>query len=196
MEQKEKETLSIPAYPNTKQLIDKHAGEMFEALGSRSYIEVAYLFGLDKYLKSEGSMKSAAVRAYNQVMDNPERYGIQPDTVDIVSKAVKDRSRKPSADVIDIEKTDISVLISQSRDKAIKLIQRKLAYLDEDPKALQAEKMRDLGWVFGVLFDKGQIMAGAATEHIALMSNIPDHLDPEEALKAIMKIREELELRK
>jgi hypothetical protein len=182
----------VPVYSTVKELIEKHGGEIFLALGKGTALEVAKEYGFGSYYKNERSMKSAVMRAFNIVRDEPNKWGISLESVKEVEKSIKDRAPKQTS-IIEVEKQDLGTLLTGTRDLAGQLIRRKLDQLDKDPKALQAEKLKDLGWLFGVLFDKGQIMAGKATEHVALMSNIPDHLDPDEALKAIMQMREEMQ---
>lgn len=195
MTQKEKSPLELPVYPSGKALIEARGSEIFLALKDQSAIDVAYMFGLNKYFTNDKSMRSAIMRVYNSVMDNPQVYGIDLEVVKSVEAALKGR-RKNVPIQVDVDSMDVSSLLQFNRDLTGKLIRRKLQLLDQDPRALKDEKLKDLGWLYGVFFDKGQIMAGKATEHIALMSNIPDHMDPEEALKAIMKMREEFELGK
>lgn len=192
--------VDIPSYPNAAKLIEAEAGRMFLHLEDKSNIEVAYLFGLDRYLKSEGSMRSGVTRAYNLVLDDPAHYDILPEKAAFIhgivtSRILKKKDPETIREQEELAKMDIGALMLSTRDIAAKLVRRKLDYLNEHPQALRDEKLKDLGWLLGVLFDKGQIIQGAATEHIAVMSNLPEHIDPDEALKAIMQMREQFNSR-
>jgi hypothetical protein len=186
---------SLPSYPSGAALIRGEASKMFLALEAKSHTEVAYEFGLDRYFTSEGSMRSAVTRAYNTVLENPSTYDILPEKAAYIQGIVTSRAivKKPETirKVKEIENMDIATIMLSTRDLAAGLVRRKLEYLDTHPQALKEEKLKDLGRLLGVLFDKGQIIAGQATEHVLMMSSIPDHLDPDEALAAIMKMREE-----
>ncbi len=188
----------IPSYPTAAALLEDQAGRIFLELEDHVSIEVAYLFGLDRYMKSEGSMKSGITRAYNMVLDNPMKYDILPEKAAFIQGVVSQRIlRKKDPETLreeqDLAKMDITGVMLTTRDLAAKLVRQKLDYLNSHPKALKEEKLKDLSWVLGVLFDKGQILQGAATEHIAVMSNLPEHMNPDEALEAIRNMREEFQ---
>ncbi len=186
--------IDIPSYPTGAALIREMAGRMFLHLEDKSNIEVAYLFGLDRYFASESSMRSAVTRAYNLVLDNPANYDIPGEKAAFIQGLVTSRQilKKPETvrDVKEIEELDITKATLGARNLTAKLLMDKLQWLDEHPKALQEESIVNLTKVFTALFDKGQIVQGAATEHIAVMSQIDSKMDPDEALKAIIQMRE------
>lgn len=171
------------------------AGGIFLAMENAGNIEVAYKFGLDRYFNTEPSMRSAVTRAYNLVLENPLEYEITTEKAAYIQGIVTSRQimRKPETlrEAKEIEEMDISKMVLNTRNMTASLIQRKLEYLDEHPRALQEESLANLVKVFTGLFDKGQIIQGAATEHIAVMSKIDNRLSPEEAMKAIMQMREQ-----
>jgi len=193
--------IDIPSYPSAQKLLEAEAGRIFLHLEDKSYTEVAYMFGLDRYLANEASMRSGITRAYNLVLDNPSKYDIPSDKAAYIQGKVTGRGvgrKNPETlrQEKEMKEADIGALITGSRDLVTRLLNRYLEYLDKNPKALKEQKIRDLAWVVGVLFDKGQIVSGLATENIAVMSNLDAKLDPEEALKAILQMREELNLKK
>ena len=184
----------MESFPTGAALIRKEAGRMFRELETKGSIEVAYLFGLDRYFSSESSMRSAIARAYNLVLDNPMEYDITTEKAAYIQGIVTSRQimKKPETirEAKEIEAMDISKVVLTTRNLTAKLIQDKLEYLDEHPRALQEESLANLVKVFTSLFDKGQIIQGAATEHIAVLSNIDSRMNPEDAMKAIMQMRE------
>lgn len=186
----------LPSYTSGMALLEEQAGEIFRCLENKTYLETAYEFGLDRYYSSEDSMKSAITKAYNIALDNPSKFGLTMEEAAFIQGKIQGRNigRKDPETVREakeIAALDISTQINETRDLVAGLVRKKLEFLNRNPKALKEEKLKDLGWLLGVLFDKGQIVAGQATEHIAVMSNIPEHIDPAEAMKAIMKMREE-----
>lgn len=194
-------TIDLPSYPTGGELINAEAGRMFLHLEDKKTGEVAYLFGLDRYYANEASMKSAVMRAYQLVLEDPMKYDITTEKAAFIQGIVQSRGLKLNnpetvREEQEIAKMDIGSLMLSTRDVAAQLVRRKLDYLNKNPKALKEEKLKDLGWLLGVLFDKGQIIQGAATEHIAVMSNLSEHMDPDEALKAIMQMREEFQNKK
>ena len=193
--------IDIPSYPSAQALIEAQAGPIFLAIEEKSYAEVAYMFGLDRYLANESSMRSAIMRAYNLVLDNPSKYDITQDKAAFIQGKVAGRAmikKKPETirQEAEMKAMDIGAQIKHSRDLVTRLLTQYLEWLDKNPKELKKQKIRDIAWVVGVLFDKGQIVSGQATEHIAVMSNLNDKMDPEEALKAIMQMRDELQASK
>ena len=193
--------VDIPSYKTAQALIEDQAGRIFLHLEEKSFAEVGYLFGLDRYLANEASMRSAIMRAYNLVFDNPMKYDISDEKAAFIHGKVSGRGiakRKPETvrEEQEIAKLDIATAITGSRDQAARLVRKKLDYLESNPKAFREMSLKELIGALHILFDKGQIVAGQATEHIAVMSNLDDKLDPEAALKAIMDMREELNLKK
>mgnify|MGYP001566114883 FL=1 len=189
--------MDIPSYPTAQALVEAQAGRIFLHLEDKSFAEVGYLFGLDRYLKNENSMRSAITRAYNLVLDNPMKYDIAEDKAAFIhglvaARGIAKKSPETLREEKEIEKLDISSLMLGARDLTAKLVRKKLEYLDRNPKALKEEKLKDLGWLAGVLFDKGQIIMGQATEHIAILSNVDAKMDPDEALAAILRMRDEI----
>jgi len=55
---------------------------------------------------------------------------------------------------------------------------------------LKKMSLKDFGTLFGILFDKGQIIQGQATEHIAHLSKVEDGLSPQELMETVIKQRE------
>jgi hypothetical protein len=192
----------VPAYESGAALLKAEAGRMFVELDKLSFIEVAYKFGLDRYFSTEGSMRSAVMRSVNLVLDNPSSYDVSKEKAEAIHMIIQARNvnKATKPETIRAQKElaeqDITKMITGSRDLVTRLLRKKLEYLDRNPKALKEEKIRDIAWVVGVLFDKGQIVSGQATEHIAVLSSINDKLNPDEALKAIMEMREQFNLKK
>jgi hypothetical protein len=186
----------LNSYPSAQALIEAEAGRIFLALEEKSYIQVAYEFGLDRYLANEASMKSAITRAYNLVLGDSEKYGVPRERAAFIHGVVASRNIKNRGtpetirEETEIKALDMSSMLLGARDLAMSLVQKKLQYLDKNPKALKEEKLKDLGWIVGVLFDKGQVIQGQATEHIAVLSKVEGNMSPEDAMKALLQMRD------
>jgi len=171
-----------------KAIIAERGADIFKSLEFKSYREVAQDFGLVDAYQNAGTATSAVVQFYNKVVDDPQKYGVEVHTAKVVKDVVQ--SRSPHKKEVEVTNESIGDILIGTRNLAAKLLRKKLQMYEEDPKLLQNEKLVQLTTALAILFDKGQIIQGAATEHIAVMSNIPDHLDPDEALKTIMAMRE------
>lgn len=185
--------VALPSYKTANELLEDQGGNIFRALEDKSFSAVAYEYGLDRYMKTESSMRNAIYRVYNTVLENPSKYGIQPDKAVMIQKIVSARSFKKEPDTLRGEREsglDINRILLDSRDVAAKLVLKKLDYLDRHPKELKEMKLRDLAGVLATLFDKGQIAEGRATEHISVLSNINVNMSADEALQAIFGLRE------
>lgn len=189
--------LDLPSYPTAQALIEDQAGRIFLHLEEHSFAETGYIFGLDRYLKNENSMRGAITRAYNLVLADPIKFDLPPEKVAYIHGLVSARGiakKKPETlrEENDIKKADISTMVLESRDLVTGLVRKKLDYLDRNPKALKEMSLKEIMGAFQILFDKGQIIQGAATEHIAVLSNIKTDMGAEEALEAIIKMREQM----
>ena len=170
----------------------------FKELATRTFYDVGIELGLDKHYTKPTTIKAVIYKAYKEVRQNPEKFLISPDTVGLVVKAVESRTIAPKkAPTLAEQKeskalaeSDIKTLIMSNRDTANKLIHKKLEQLDKSKKALKNESLVSLGKIFGILFDKGQIIQGQATEHVALMGKIDNNLSPSEAIDLVLKMRE------
>jgi hypothetical protein len=171
-------------------------GNIFRLLASKSLYEAGVEYGLEKNYKTTTNLKSAVYNIYREVSVEPERFAIHPDTRDLVVKNVSGRkvqSSKPTTLAEDKEKAakmDIKDIIMSNRDSAARLINKKLVALEKSPKALKNESIVSLGKIFGILFDKSQIIQGQATEHVALMGKIDSNLPPEDAINLVLRMRE------
>ena len=165
---------------------------IFKQLASKSLTETGLAFDFDKHYKTQKAVKAAMYRLFNEVKNEPEKFGVQPETVALVVDAVS--SRKVASPTLremsEEEKTDIKGMIIKGRETSMRLINRKLHQLEKSPKALRNESLVSLGKIFGIIFDKAQIIQGQATEHVALLSKIETNMKPEEAIDMVLKMRE------
>jgi hypothetical protein len=62
--------------------------------------------------------------------------------------------------------------------------------INSNKKMLEKENLVSLAKVFGIFFDKSQILQGQATENIAIKAKISKDMSPEESLEELLKMRE------
>ena len=176
-------------------LDDTQKAGIFRSLATKTFYDVGVEFGFDKHYKSPTSVKGAVYRTYQEVRAAPEKFFVHPDTCSLVVAAVTSRgisNMKPLKTLAE-QKEDsrgIEELLLSNRDLANRLVHKKLLALDSSKKALKNESVVSLGKIFGILFDKSQIIRGQATEHVALLGSIDSNMKPEEAIDLVLKMRE------
>lgn len=180
---------------------DKKAA-IFRSLASKSLYDVGIEFEFDKHYKNTVSIRNKVYQIYREVCNDPEKFSVHPDTIALVEAAVSNRkvatrntpTQRETHEAI--AEQDIKGLTIASRDRAGRLIGAKLAYIEAHPRALQEESLVNLGKIFGILFDKAQIIQGQATEHVALMGKVDADMSPEQAIQAVLKFREVIQAEK
>ena len=169
---------------------------LFKMLASKTIYDVGIEYGFDKHYKDAQGIKGAVYRNYSEVKNNPEKYGISKDTYDLVLDAMASRAvASPKSEIKvaeqkELEATDIKKLVLGNRDTLALLMKKKLDSISN--KELKRMSLKDFGTLFGILFDKGQIIQGQSTENIAVLSKIEDGLSSKELLDAVINQREHL----
>lgn len=176
--------------------------EIFLALKEKPIVEVGKQYGFDKRYPKKSSLVSFVYNIYNTVRKDPEKFGLLQKTVDEIVDKVSGRNagisttasslRKININdefyLADLEKKDIKELTLSNRDKVARLLRRKLDSLGN--KEIKEMKLSEFVNIYGMLFDKGQILQGQATENIAVLSKIEDGLSSKELLDALLQQRE------
>ena len=178
---------------------DDKKGLLFKMLAQKSLYDTGVELGFDKHYRDMASVKSAVYRIYQQVRKDPEKYGVNLETAKLVEDVVSSRSiavtsvnNSPTLreQREALEKADIKELVLTGRQKALKLVHRKLDMIGSSKKRLAEANLSTLAQTFGIIFDKAQIIQGEATENVALLAKIDANLTPDQALEAILKLRE------
>lgn len=109
-------------------------------------------------------------------------------------------ARKSGSDPGDIKKTKEEVMVmsnqelmelsKDSRNLAMRVINKKLVALDTDPEQLAKINIATLATAFGILFDKHQLMNGLATENVAIHQKIDINMSSDKAMEELNKMRE------
>lgn len=182
---------------NLSKLTDKTKGEMYKALASKSYAEVAVDFKIDIHYSSAAGYRNAIYRVKNEVEANPDRFGITQEVVDIVKTSAEERkssgqnamSTPDETGLVDF--SNISDVTIATRNKVGELIHKKLDLLNNNKKALEKVNLVQLTTAFGTLFDKARILQGEATENIAIKARVTKDMSPDEALDQLLNMREQ-----
>lgn len=179
--------------------------DIFRMLGSKSIVETGLEFGFDKHYKNTTAVKNAVYKIYKQVSQEPEKFPISPDVVEFVKGIMQNRSItvKKVTDAPTLAESNESLLnqdfkdiLIQGRRKAFTLLNKKMERIGSSKKKLDEVNISSLAQVFGILFDKAQIITGESTENIAVLAKIDKDMTPEEALQAVLKSRENNQLDK
>lgn len=183
---------------------DLKKGSLFKMLAYKTLYEVGIEYQFDKKYKDSRAVKGAVYRIYQAVRKDPEKYFVQAETLELVEKAMQARISSPvivkgaaAAEALTLrekndvlQKTDIKALLIGGRNKAYTLINTKMDRISSSRKKLDAVSIGELAKVFGILFDKAQIVQGEATEHVAVMAKVSKDMNPTEALELVLKMRE------
>lgn len=169
----------------------------YKSLVTHSFSEAAVALGFDQSY-SGGSLRSVGYNIYKLI--DPEKIGIDKEISEMVASAIESRKQGGQRKIVEanvdfmptdlINPSDNKQVVIEGRNKAAMLIHKKLDLLNRNKKALDAVSLTQLTTAFGILFDKGQIIQGQATENIAVMSKISNDMSPEDTLNAILRMRE------
>jgi len=157
---------------------------------------ITYKVTHDQVNKVVGAIKG---RSYDDREDNYFGGVPKEDVVDdgLMTGVPDGDIGTPEKQYVAIDKNEIVDLLKSGRDKTIKLMHRKLDDLIRSRRALDKESLTNLSRVFGILFDKSQVVQGEATQHIAILAkNVDDNLTPEEQMEMLNKFREKTSLSK
>jgi len=168
---------------------------LFRMLASKPLYEVGLEYGFDKHYKDSKAVKGAVYRIYADMKNNPEKYHIEQDMLTLVVDAVSARKVAHRKQDISLkEKTDVPMeikdVILSNRDKAAALVSKKLDMIGKSRKQLESISLPQLTTAMAILFDKGQLIQGEATEHIAHLAKIDEGMTPQELLDAVVGQRE------
>lgn len=178
---------------------NKQKKEIFQDLARVSAHQAGIRAGLDKSYSNKWSLIAAVRRLAKEVQDNPKKFNISEDMLELVLSGLKERkttksiivgqSIKAEPEVLDADLTVQSLVDSGSR-KSLLLLHKKMDMIDGSKKQLEKVPIAALSTVVGIMFDKRQITKGEATEHVTLQAKLPKDLSNEEKMKMILEWRD------
>lgn len=173
--------------------------EFYKSLVLCNFTEAGEKIGLGARYKGS-SLRATAYKLYKDI--DPVKLGLDKDVIDMVTAAVEER-RMSRGNIIKHESNDLEIVPSElldpkdmkgviigGRNKAVMLLHKKMDRLSKNKKMLDMTPLSQIATMFGILFDKAQILTGQATENIAVMAKINKEMTPEETLAALTQMRE------
>lgn len=167
--------------------------EIFKALAQKSTYQVGLDFGFDKVYKDSRAVRNAVTSIFNKVKNNQSEYGISNEVLEVVQNGMALRKQSVVGSPTSLrekQEVDIKDLVTNIRDKAFVLIDKKLDRISNNKKKLDEVSFKELGTIAGISFDKTQILKGEATEHIAVLAKVDTNISADEALKLALQSRE------
>lgn len=184
-------------YMAVKVLSNKKKGEIVRSLLTQTTYQAGLQFGIDKMYADSIGVKNAVYRYYQAALVDPSKFGISEEEMDRIKTAVAARLPEATRGTLSLREKldaeankDIKELVMEGRKKAYLLLMRKLDRIGRSSKALDDVQLSSLVTSFGVLFDKAQIVQGQATENVAVLAKIKTDMKPEEALAAVLGMRQ------
>lgn len=92
-------------------------------------------------------------------------------------------------EVREIEVDEMVSLAKQTRNLSLGVLQNSLAMLMSDPEKLSKTNIATLATVFGIMYDKTQLMQGLSTQNIAINAKIDINMDSDKAIEELNKMR-------
>lgn len=168
----------------------------FTSLLTHNFTEAGRAIGLGAVYNTDNSIRTNSYKLYKTL--DPVELGISEDVIQAVKLAIENRkmttmkvqTEGEGGDVLD--PTDSKSIVIGGKNKAALLLHKKMDRMLKNKKLLDDVSLSQLATTFGILFDKSQIIKGEATENIAVMAKIDKNLSPEDALNALLKMRENI----
>lgn len=104
--------------------------------------------------------------------------------------ALAKRTTESGMEIRKLNDQEMVELSKDTRNLAIQTLNTKLIELNQDPEQMLKVNLATLATVFGILFDKSQLMNGLATENIAIQAKIDINMTSDKALEELNKMRE------
>jgi len=189
-----------------RDLTDDVKRAIFKDLASVSQWEAGRRHNLDTMYKNKSTVVQTVAKIKNEVLQDPERFRITPEVIDLVEKALKDRKENmsvisqnsmiPTLASDSLEDMEIKDLVVRGSKRAWIGLNKALDTSLRNQKAMNRVPLGTWAKVAGIAFDKGQIVAGQATEHIELKARISKDLSPAERIELVLKMREAMSAEK
>jgi len=89
-----------------------------------------------------------------------------------------------------IDTAEMVELAVDTRNLAVQVLNTKLQMINDDPDILAKTSIKELATVFGILFDKSQLLNGLSTSNINIHSKIDINMSSEKAIEELSKMAE------
>ena len=98
--------------------------------------------------------------------------------------------QKSKQELRKIDTAQMIELAVDTRNLAVQVLNSKLQMINLDPDALAKTSIKELATVFGILFDKSQLMNGLSTANINIHSKIDINMTSDKAVEELSKMVE------
>lgn len=102
--------------------------------------------------------------------------------------------QKSKQELRKIDTQQMVELATDTRNMAVQALNLKLMEINSDPDVLAKTSLKELATVFGILFDKSQLMNGLATSNINIHTKIDVNMSSDKALEELNKMREKYQV--
>lgn len=170
--------------------------EIFLRHKDGSSYEVGLQMGFDKIYKNRKNIIKTAYKVYNKVKADYGSYDIALEVMEEVTQKVAARNAGFKGELSKVPSvhsrldSEIQEIVLSVRDKSFAIMDFKLDTIMKSRKKMAEIPFSQLGIMAGISFDKGQILRGEATEHIAIHSKIEKNMSPEDLIIEALKMRE------
>lgn len=173
---------------------------IFKDLAVVSKWQVAKRHNVDTQYKNKATAITVVDRIAKEVMADPEKFAVSQDLIDLVKRSMAERKtrmvatldqglvEKPPENVLD--DMNVEQLVSRANKKSWIALNKSLDRALRSSNTLSKVPIGTLAKIAGISFDKGQIVKGAATEHIEMKAHISQDMTPADKLELILKMRE------
>ncbi len=187
----------LDSYTSGMDLLRSEATAIFLCLADKTPTQVGYEFGLDRFYSTDASIRASVHKAFQMVLQDPESYDIPMAKAAEIQAIVSARALQITKDHAltvrekkELSNAEIPELVTEARDTAYRLINAKLDIIESSKTELKNAKLSDLVKAGDILFNKGQIVRGEATQNIAILSKVDKNMSAEDALTAIVQMQE------
>ena len=106
----------------------------------------------------------------------------------------RNRGKEPTValrgqEVREIETEDMVSMAKQTRNLSLGVLENALVHLMSDPEKLAKTNIATLATVFGIMYDKTQLMQGLSTQNIAINAKVDVNMNSDEAIQELNKMR-------
>ncbi len=174
--------------------------QAFNMSATMTHREIVRALDREKNYANMSAAVADISRRVNRVAKNPARYGVSSDKAEMTKSIVVNRNsltlnaRNKEENIRNVtkkEKKTIDQLVMEGRHKSWMVLNLKLDEAMRDPNKRSKVALGEIAKVAGITFDKGQLIDGKATEHVAVMSKFDNKdISREDAMNAVLKMRE------
>jgi len=98
--------------------------------------------------------------------------------------------KKTGQEVREMKTHEMVTLAKDTRNVSLEVLNMKLMELRNNPEALSKINLATLATTFGIMYDKGQLMDGMATQNIAIHAKVDISMSAEQAMNELDKMRQ------